>query len=269
MISLLLFVCGAALGSFAGVLVWRIRKGRGFVRGRSECEHCHRQLRVLELIPVIGWVIFKGKCRYCHKPVPWEYPVMEFCLGTLFTLSYLFWPLGFNEWQAIMSFGIWLLYLVILAALFLYDVKWMILPDKLVYPIIGLALIDALLRVSLQSQSLLSGYLFHVLGGIVVIAGFYWVLHTASKGKLVGYGDVKLSVFIGAVLGWQHALLVLALSNVIAMLIVAPGLALGKLTRKSKVPFGPFLIAAFILVGLAGGYILDWYISLVMSSAGF
>jgi prepilin signal peptidase PulO-like enzyme (type II secretory pathway) len=254
---LLLGLIGLAMGSFVGALVWRLKNKKDFVSDRSECEHCHHKLSVLDLIPVVSWLMLGGKCRYCKKEIDWLSPLMELSMGALFVTSYFFWPLGFDQWQAIASFVIWLLYLVLLTTLFIYDIKWMLLLDKLVFPLIGLAIIDAGLRVSLMPNV---NYIIYVVTGAVVISGFYALLYFVSKGKWVGFGDVKLGFFIGTVLGWQKAILVLLLSNVIGFLVVVPGLLTGKLSRKSRVPFGPFLIVAFFIAGLFGDIIINWYI---------
>ncbi|MGH7196150.1 MAG: prepilin peptidase [Candidatus Saccharimonadales bacterium] len=254
-----LFLSGLAAGSFAGAFAWRLHKGRDFVRERSECEHCHHKLSTIDLIPVVGWVLLRGKCRYCKKPVSWQYPVMELLLGLLFVTSYLFWPLGFEAWQAIALFVLWLVYIALLAALVVYDLKWMLLPDKIVLPLIALGFMDAALRTSLAQGGIVE-LANHIVLGVASLAGVYWLLYMVSKGRWVGFGDVKLSVFIGAVLGWQKSLLVLMLANLIGFLIIVPGLLSGKLTRTSRIPFGPFLIAAFFIAGLWGDEIIRWYI---------
>lgn len=265
--EIFLFAVGAVFGSFAGAVAWRLHHGRDFIRERSECEHCHHVLSAMDLIPIVGWLSLKGKCRYCRKPVSWQYPLMELCLGGLFVLSYTVWPLGFESWQAIASFSLWLVFLVLLAVLVISDLKWMLLPDKIVFPLIFLGMVDAGLRVSLQTGAGLVVYASHVTLGIISLAGIYWLLYTFSKGKWVGYGDVKLSIFIGVVLGWQKTLLVFMLANTIGFLVVAPALALKLLTRKSRVPFGPFLIAGFVIAGLFGDAIIKWYLNLLVFPA--
>lgn len=258
---ILLGVVGAAIGSFVDALVWRLHTNRNFISGRSECEHCHHKLGALDMIPIVSWLILGGKCRYCRKPIAKLAPLTEVTLAALFVISYMFWPLGFEHWPAVASFGLWLVFLVMLAALFVYDLRWMLLPDKIVLPLICLGLIDAGLRVSLTESPGFSNYLVHISLGAVVLGGLYWLLHLVSKGAWVGFGDVKLGIFMGAVLGWQGALLTLVLANLIGFAIVVPGLLLAKLTRKSRVPFGPFLIAGFIVTALFGQRIIDWYLS--------
>ncbi len=250
---------GAAMGSFVDALTWRLHTKRNFVTGRSECEHCHHRLGVLDLIPIFSWLILRGKCRYCRKPITPLALLSELALAGLFVVSYLLWPLGFDSWQAIALFGLWLVYLVMLGALFVYDLRWFLLPDVIVLPLVALGFIDAGIQTLLAGASL-ADYASHVVLGILAMAGVYWTLYMVSKGKWVGYGDVKLAVFMGAVLGWQKTLLVLMLANVIGLLIVLPGLLTRKLGPKSRVPFGPFMIVAFVIVGLFGNAMIDWYV---------
>lgn len=254
---LFLGLIGLAMGSFIDALVWRLRTGRDFVTGRSECEHCHHKLKVLDLIPVLSWVMLKGRCRYCRAKINWQSPVIELSMTLLFIASYFVWPFGFATSQAMLLFAIWLIEVVILGALFVYDLRWQLLPDKLTFPLIALGLFDAGVRLTLIGGN----YFVNVAGGVLLIAGLYALLHFFSKGKWVGFGDVKLNIFIGAVLGWKKSLLALMLANVIGFLYVLPGLLTGKLSRKSRVPFGPFLIIGFVLANLFGDIILQWYLS--------
>jgi len=260
--AVLLAALGAAMGSFVGALVWRLHTGRDFVKDRSQCERCHHVLGVADLVPIFSWLFLRGRCRYCKAKIGLTPLLLELCMAAVFAASYIYWPLGFTELAAQVSFAIWLFYMVLLAALFVYDLKWLLLPDKLVFILIGLSLIDAALRVSLNGEN----YFMYVLAGIIPVAGLYGVLYFMSKGKWVGLGDVKLGLFMGIALGWQKALLVLVLSNLIGFLVVVPGLASKKLTRTSKVPFGPFLIIAFVVAGLWGDAVINWYILNVLLS---
>ena len=262
-IAVLLGVLGAAMGSFTDAVSWRLHTKRNMVSDRSECESCHHKLGLGDLIPVVSWLLLRGKCRYCGAPISARVPLVEGALAMLFVASYLLWPLGFVQWQAVALFGIWLGYVVALAVLVVYDLRWMLLPDKIVLPLIAVGFIDAALRASLTPGAGVIDYISYAGWGMVALAGVYGVLYAVSRGKWVGFGDVKLSIFIGAVLGWQKALLVLVLANVIGFLLLLPGLASGKLRRTSRVPFGPFLIVAFIIAGLAGDAVIRWYFSFI------
>ncbi len=265
MIFVVLTVLGLAMGSFVGALVWRLHEGKNFVSERSECEHCHHKLGLLDLLPVVSWLALGGRCRYCKAPIGWQALVLELAMAALFVGSYIVWPLPFDTWQSNVSFGLWLVYVVGLVALLVYDLRWMILPNAIVFPLIGLALVELIVRYSLQPGPTVFGYLESAVLGVAVLGGVYWLLYTLSRGKWVGYGDVKLGVFMGIALGWQRALLALFLANIIGFFAVLPGLATGKLKRTSRVPFGPFLIVAFVLSFLFGDEIIAWYLRLVLA----
>lgn len=257
-----LFLLGAALGSFAGAMVWRIKTGRKVANDRSECEHCHHKLSALDLVPVVSWLYLRGKCRYCRKPIGWTPLLLELGLGAVFVVSYLAWPLGVTGAYGVASLLLWLVALTMLAILFVYDLRWFILPDKLVWPLavvgLGLFAIQALER----DLSLLQ-WPMELLLALLPVSGLYYVLYVMSKGQWVGFGDVKLGIFIGLALGWQGALVAVVLANFIGVLVVLPGLMSKKLSRTSQIPFGPFLIAATVIAMLGHEVLANWYLNLL------
>jgi prepilin signal peptidase PulO-like enzyme (type II secretory pathway) len=255
---------GLAMGSFVGALVWRLHEHKDFVSDRSECEHCHHKLGVADLIPVLSWLLLRGRCRYCQARIGWSLPLLELSMALLFVGSYFSWPLPFTSWQSDVSFGLWLLYLIGLIALLVYDLRWMLLPNAMIFPLIGLSVVESAIRYSVQVGVGPLDYVASVVFGVAVLGGLYWVLHTVSGGKWVGYGDVKLGVFMGIGLGFRRSLLALFLANIIGCIIVLPGLLTGKLKRTSRVPFGPFLIAAFVISFLYGDKIIDWYLHFIL-----
>lgn len=257
--ALVLGLLGLCLGSFVNALVWRLKNNRDWVNDRSECVHCHHKLGALDLVPVLSWVMLRGRCRYCKKPISAQYPLVELAVGTVFVLSYLVWPYTFAQWYYVVDFGLWLAFVVFLAALFLYDLKWYILPDRLTYPLIGLGFIDACIRGLLISNLTAGDFILGLIYSLLPIAGLYGLLFMVSKGAWVGFGDVKLGVFIGFVLGWEGALTALMIANLIGTLIVIPGLVSGKMSRRSRIPFGPLLILGFLIAGLFGGQLVDMY----------
>ncbi len=252
-----LFLIGLCFGSFINALVWRIRHKRDFVSERSECTHCHHVLAWNDLIPVVSWLYLRGKCRYCGKKID-DSPVVELVTPVLFIISYLAWPYGFEP-AGLILFILWLCSVVALVALTVYDLKWYLLPDKIVFPLIVVGVAMGIVRFMFIEQQSVTETILTMMLGIMSIAGVYFILHTISSGKWVGFGDVKLSIFIGAVLGWQGGLLALFGANLIGLIVVMPLLALGKLHSKSKIPFGPFLIAACFVAFLWGEAIIEWY----------
>jgi leader peptidase (prepilin peptidase) / N-methyltransferase len=264
MIVVILAVLGAAMGSFVGALVWRLHEHKDFVRDRSECEHCHHKLDALDLIPVLSWLVLRGRCRYCRAWIGWTPLALELLTAGLFVGSYIMWPWALDSWLAWTFFGLWLVQLVGLVALFVYDLKWMLLPNVIVFPLIGLSIVEVAVGYGMQSDASLGAYIQSAFLGVAVLAGLYWALYTFSRGRLIGYGDVKLGLFMGLVLGWQRALLALFLANIIGFFVVLPGLLTGRLKRTSRVPFGPFLIIAFIISFLLGDRLIDWYLGFIL-----
>lgn len=259
---LIVSLLGICFGSFVNALVWRIKNERNFVNERSECTHCHHILAWNDLIPVVSWLLLRGKCRYCHKHIE-DSPLLEILVMGLFVVSYVFWPFMWST-PSWLAFGLWLVSLVMLVALAVYDARWFLLPDKLVWPLVSVGILLAGVRWIGIGGLTVTDALIEIAGGICVIAGLYFVLHAYSKGKWVGFGDVKLGIFIGAILGWQQALLALFLANLIGLLAVLPGMISKKMTAQSKVPFGPFLIIACIIAFLFGERIIDWYLNSIL-----
>lgn len=281
---------GAAFGSFAGAMMWRLRARQlkedkaageeidkkeykrlkplieqGFLKGRSVCLDTGKVLPWYDLIPIVSWVMLRGRSRFSGKPIGKFELIIEIVMAVFFVASFLFWPHEFATWQSIALFISWLISGVGLAILFAYDVKWFLLPDRIVYPLIILGCIMVILRVS-EAPAVLPA-LLDTLYAVLVLGGLYAVLHVVSKGRWVGFGDVKLGIFLGLSLSsWPLALLCLFLANFIGCLYVVPALLMGKMTRTSRVPFGPFLILGFIVTGLFGHVLIDWYLAFTFSS---
>lgn len=253
---------GLCFGSFVNALVVRLHTGRDWVKERSECMHCHHALAVKDLIPVFSWLMLRGKCRYCGKPFP-DSPVTELAVPALFVLSYAFWPLPLSG-AGLFQFVLWLVLIVAFVALAVYDLRWLLLPDKIVFPLIGLAVLQV------GIVSIWAGDWQHIFSAAVsaaLLAGLFLTLHEASKGKWIGFGDVKLAVVLGLLAGTPlKAMLLLLTASSIGSIIALPLVLQGKAGRKTKLPFGPLLLAGTIVVVLWGQAIIDWYLGLLSVS---
>jgi prepilin signal peptidase PulO-like enzyme (type II secretory pathway) len=284
-VYLALVLIGVCLGSFAGATVWRLRARelkiekasgarvdhmeykrltplmkRSFLTDRSRCLHCSYTLKWYDLIPVISWLGLKGKCRNCKKPIGSFELLIELGVAAFFVISYAFWPFPLDDGLQIARFIIWLAAGVALAILFSYDKKWFLLPDRANLVVIGLGIITVAITAA-QSGNVL-GTLLTALGAVGILSGLYLSLYVVSKGRWVGFGDVKLGLGLGLLLvDWQLAIVALFLANFIGCLIVIPLLALGKLKRNSHVPFGPLLIAGAVVAQFAGPTILELYLT--------
>ncbi len=260
MIVLLLVLLGLALGSFVNALVWRLHEKKNWVSERSECTHCHHQLAAKDLVPVLSWLWLRGKCRYCGKPIQ-DSPIVELTVPVLFVVSYIFWPQVLTG-RGLFDFVFWLAMLVGFTALASYDIKWFLLPDVVVFPLICLALLQV------SGDWLLFNHSWHELAGpaigAAIISGTFFALHYFSKGKWIGFGDVKLGIVLGLLAGGAlPALLVLLAASLIGTLVALPLVLQGKANRKSHLPFGPLLIIGIIIVQLFGTGLIDWYMSLL------
>ncbi len=258
-----LAVIGAAMGSFAGATTWRLKNHKDMVKDRSECEHCHHKLSAADLVPIVSWLVLRGRCRYCRKPIGWTPLFFEVGVAAVFVLSYLFWPGGLNGGLELAGFVLWLLAVVGLAILFAYDLKWYILPYAVLFPLIAIGLAFFVLQAIAFSWTMPHA-LVELVVSLLPVAGLYGLLFFVSRGRWVGDSDPILGVFIGLVLGWQSAILVVFLANFIALIAILPKLASKRLGAKDQVPFGPFLIIATIVAFWFGHDIINWYFSLLL-----
>lgn len=271
MIIAFLVVIGLCLGSFVNALVYRLhmqsQKGKksgkqaaslSIVHGRSLCPHCKHELAAKDLIPVLSWLSLGGKCRYCRKKIE-DSPLVELATAGLFVVSYVFWPggntaFGVSDW---LNFGAWLVFMTGFMALVIYDLKWMLLPNRVVYPLMLLAGLLAVYNV-ISGDGLTD--LYRLFGSLAIAGGLFLLLFQISDGKWIGGGDVKLGLLSGLLLADPYkAFLMLLLASTLGTFVVAPGLATKHLKATSRIPFGPFLIVSTIIVYLFGASIIDWY----------
>lgn len=198
-----------------------------------------------------------GRCRYCQRPVHWQYPAVEIALSAMLVVSYAFWPFEWSN-EGWFRFAIWISMLTVLAALLIYDLKWMLLPDRLTYIFFGLAAIQVI-GVALWFGGGL-GSVVQAIAAMLPLGGFFYVLFQLSGGRWIGGGDVKLGFGLGLLVGTvPMALLTLFLSSAIGSVVSGALMLGGKASRKTLVPFGPFLIIAAAISHIFGTRFLIWY----------
>jgi prepilin signal peptidase PulO-like enzyme (type II secretory pathway) len=185
-------------------------------------------------------------------------PLIELGVAVFFVASYMFWPYALTSPIDITRLVVWLVSGVGLATLFVYDLKWFLLPDKVSFAVIGLGLITSIIAV-VQSTDALDA-LGSIGGSIIVLSGIYYALYQVSKGKWIGFGDIKLGLGLALLLAdWRLAFIALFAANLIGCLIVIPQMIAGKLKRDAHIPFGPLLIVGAVLSQLFGLYLVEWY----------
>lgn len=257
LLTCILAIYGLLIGSAINAIVWRLYAGKSWTKGRSMCPDCKHVLTVKDLVPVFSWLALRGNCRYCSKKIHWQYPVVELGTAALFTLSYLvILPLGLLAW---VYFVFWLVILAMMIILAVCDLRWLILPNKIMFPLLIIGLVRLLL-VAVTGNSLMAW--LGPLEAALAVGGAFFIMANLKNGTLMGGGDVKLAAFMGLLLGLQKTALAMILAfnsaAIIAMILI--GFKIRK--RKDMIPFGPFLIAGTIVAYLYGGDIIHWYLVL-------
>ena len=289
MIDLILFVFGTLFGSFLNVLSLRYKEdGRVFdlpkISGRSHCVHCGHSISWIDLIPILSFLFLLGKCRHCKKRISFQYPIIEIISGLVFVfiprLVSMVYEFRFISGPMPVLFYIlcviYILFLLILIFISLVDLRLQIIPDSsnvLIF-ILGLILVFIKYKYLLFDfyrfsflghyasifgfrDSLLISSLLGLFFGLVFFGGIYFL----TRGRGMGFGDVKLSIALGVFLNWPDVVLALLGSFIIGSfwsIILMVGKRAG---MKTLLPFGPIIVLSTVIVMFFGVNILDFYFS--------
>lgn len=263
----LIFVIGAMVGSFLNVVIYRLHSGESIVKARSHCPHCAHVLSWYELVPVVSFIMQAGKCRKCGKRISVQYPLVELATGALFVSSV--WTgcgaIAQHCYAALWFFG------SVLIVIFVYDLRHYIIPDKVIYPAIFIAFFYSLFGIfdvrSITSFDLhvvnFNTFLFSLLSAVAA-SSFFAAIFMVSRGKWIGFGDVKLAFFMGLILGWPGIVVALFVAYLFGGIIGMALVLTGKKGMKSQVPFGPFLVVGTLVVLFWGEQLLDYYLALLL-----
>ncbi|OGZ66401.1 MAG: hypothetical protein A3C50_02645 [Candidatus Staskawiczbacteria bacterium RIFCSPHIGHO2_02_FULL_43_16] len=241
-----IFILGLCIGSFLNVVILRLEKSES-IGGRSYCPHCKHPLTWFDLIPVFSFLFLGGKCRYCKAKISWQYPMVEIGTAVIFLLIT-------NDQLPITNMAgllnvLFLFYISSsLIIIFVYDFYHYIIPDIVLFPAIIVALP------------------FHVswnyLLAAMLASGFFLCIFFVSHGKWMGFGDVKLAVLLGLILGLPNILAALFLAFFFGAIIGVSLMLLNQKGLKSELPFAPFLILGTFMALFWGPEILNWYMGL-------
>lgn len=251
-IIIILALMGAGLGSFACCQAWRIRKRDK--SARSHCMNCDYQLKWYDNIPIVSWLLLGGKCRKCRKKIGCAEIFAELITAALFALSYAFWPrkagLEAGDAFVIAGFVVYLVQLVLFMIMAVYDAKWKEMPTLIliISGVVGFAYWALSLVETIAIGAFSTDILISTLGALLILPGFYYFMYKASKETWVGSGDAILCVPLALMLGnYWLAMFCLFGSNMIGSLVMVPVTAIKK-EKHAMIPFGPFLIAGFLVV---------------------
>lgn len=257
MIYFLIFLIGASVGSFLNVVIDRLPAGQSIITPPSHCPACQQRLKPPDLVPIFSYICLRGHCRYCGAHIPLRLPLVEAGTGLIFLLLCLNYGLDI-QW-AIVAF-----YSAILITLAVIDLEQGILPNKLVYPALPVALALSLIYLPMQGMGMfvhnttLAALLSSLLGGAVI---FLVLLITclASRGG-IGWGDVKMAGLIGFMTGFPLSLVAMGIALVSGGLAALILLLLKRKGRKEAMSFGPFLSLGAFVTLIWGQSILAWYL---------
>jgi prepilin signal peptidase PulO-like enzyme (type II secretory pathway) len=275
----IIFIFGLIVGSFLNCVIYRLalqnfseknlggqEKRESFLKGRSYCPQCKHLLNWQDLIPVFSFLILKGKCRYCKKPISLQYPLVELATGGLFLLIFNFQQFGpelTTEGFLVFNFLNLIYYWIIfcfLIVIFVFDLRHYIIPDKVIYPAIIIALIFNSQFLISKQFSIFNYSILSAFGAAV----FFLAIVLISRGKWMGIGDIKLTFFMGLFLGFPNILVAIFLSFILGAIIGIELIISGKKTLKSEIPFGPFLVTGTIIGFFWGQEIINWYLNLFL-----
>jgi leader peptidase (prepilin peptidase)/N-methyltransferase len=249
LIPLYAVVVGLVVGSYLNVLIYRLPRAKSTVVSRSRCPFCGGAIRALDNIPLLSFVLLRGRCRRCGGPISWRYPLIEALTATLFVLC--LGRFGFSSEGVIAAlFGCLML---LLAAI---DLEHFLLPDKITLPgiVAGLALQPWIYRVGWLEA--LTGTLAGAGSLILLINFWYWL--RGEEG--MGMGDVNMLAMVGAFLGWKGALTALFVAAFSGALVGLGLLVSGRLSLRSRLPFGVFLALGGLVALFLGDRLVDNYL---------
>lgn len=255
MVLIFLFIAGLVFGSFLAALTWRMMHGVSIANGRSVCDFCKKPIEWIDNIPLISYLMLKGKCRHCHKKISPRYPIIEGSTALTFVAVYaLYGPIATNfQWaSSLLIFGIlfFLFVAFISIAIFVTDIEEMVIPDVFVFVLFFVSFLTILFSSDgLMWERLLVSFLS---------SSFFLILNLLTKGRGMGLGDVKLALPFGLILGFPLSVVWIFLSFIVGSLVGIFLLLTGKATKRTKIPFGPFMIISFWMCVLWGPILVQY-----------
>lgn len=248
MVYIVVFVFGAIIGSFLNVIIYRYNTGGSIIKGGSQCFNCGKKLKWSELIPILSFVIQKGRCRSCRSRISIQYPLVEFFTGIIFVLVF-----QITHYSLLVT-GYYFIIFGLLIVIAVYDLKHQIIPNPFVYSFIGFSFFSPIIT---RYSLLVTDYVSYFLAGLAFFSffGLFWLV---SKGTWMGLGDAKLALGIGWLLGFSKGMVALLFSFWIGAVVSIFLLFLDRkrYNLKSRIAFGPFLILGIIIAFLFGGDII-------------
>src|SRR3989338_8908911 len=242
-----IFIFGLIVGSFLNALIWRLYSGDSIFEKSSKCPRCGHKLSWPDLVPVVSFFALRGQCRYCKKPISWQYPLVE--LATAFAFVLIYGRLSIIDYRLLFQF----VFVSFLIIIFAYYFKHYLILDKVVFPAAVLALVYQIWQHNVSDA----------IYGALILSGFFAVLYFISRGRWIGAGDVKLGIFLGFLIPFPETLALFFMAYFLGAGISILLVLLKNKKFSDKVPFGTFLTCAAFFAMLKGEEIISWYFKLI------
>ena len=232
-----LAIIGLCLGSFLNVLADRLSMQQSIL-GRSHCDHCRRTLNWRDLVPLVSFLWTRGKCRRCHKKLSWQYPAVEMLTAASYVLAWMYAP-----HVSLVGHILTLVLISVLIVILLADIRYQIIPDEM--QVAGLVVATALILVSPMAS--IGVFLQAMLAGLYTMLPIF-AIYALTRGRGMGFGDVKWAFVMGYLLGFPEGWVALYAAFILGGVVGAALLLSSRAKLKQKIAFGPFLIAATVLI---------------------
>lgn len=295
MVAVIIILAGLVWGSFLNVVICRAKKGGSILWGRSKCPYCSKKISWYDNIPLVSFMLLRGRCRHCAKKISWQYPLVEAGTASLVVLAvwvnnllvdYLVLYDIAGDWLMIAEYlwNIAYIFLVVgvLVVVFVYDWKYYLILDKFLLAGALVAFAGAILAdwqtgilenyalelglisgVREVAMPLLAGAVIRGLIGALIAGGFFFWIVWISRGKWMGWGDVKYALFMGFLLGFPVVLPGLFIAYLLGSIVGVTLVFANRKKMSSEIPFGPFLCVGTYIGLLFGDRIVYWYLTML------
>ena len=249
---LILFIFGLAFGSFSNVIIYRVPRNISIIKPNSFCTKCNREIKWIHKIPIISWIVLKGKCSYCQSKISYLYPLNEFLVSLIFIINGL--SLGLNEniniGNNLISLSIFSLLIYIIAII---DIQNLIIPNRVIVLGTCFAFLNSItISILKNDYYYLLNRLFSGILGFLSLEIIIFILFLITNKYAFGSGDSKFYGLVGFWLGFNNLFAVFVLSIYLGGIFSLVGILLNKLNRKDKIPFAPFISLSAYFVALFG-----------------
>jgi len=248
-IGFIVFIIGTIFGSFTNVIIYRIPQKISLFHPPSSCPKCGERILWYENVPILSFLLLRGKCRACSKRIAITYPIIEILMGLLFLLIYPY-------TQNIYHFIYFCFLLIMFISIGVIDYKHFVIPDKLL-------IITVIVSVLYYSYTQEFRILDNFLSSIILFASLYLLRFVSSKifkKESLGMGDVKLGALLGFLMGWKAALLAIFFGFNLAAIVLSVLFIFRVISKSRYVPFGPFILGGMFVYLFWGNWIINWYL---------